>query len=239
MGKWFRWLCPSPVDCLSYMMVGWIVGSVQFDVSVLSVFAILTNAPISVFGNNIWYDCYVPVIRFLVIILPSGVVILLDFDSILSIQVSKYFSVPKLFFARVLFKIFARNLFNFIAFVWFNCFACYYTIICLILAKMNLVIFLKIFLSPIFFLLWSYTITIDSNGCTVIEVFSTLFWIHCTYLLFFVPMIDVRSQVFVCCTQFFCIRIEWPNHLFIWLMVVSCSTHARSKVEVHNYLPHS
>ena len=55
-------------------MVGWIVGSVQFTVSVLTVFVILTDPPISVSFNNIWSGCSVHVIWLLVIIFTSGVV---------------------------------------------------------------------------------------------------------------------------------------------------------------------
>ena len=89
-------MCPIPFACLMWTMVGCILGSVWFAVSVLSLFAILIDPPISVFHNNIW-SCYsVSVIQFLVILSPSGVLICINSDSRLSIQARKYFSVPAL-----------------------------------------------------------------------------------------------------------------------------------------------
>ena len=96
MGGWFWSLCTGTVTSLRWNMVGWIVRSVWFAVSVLSVSTILTNTLISVFGNNIWAGCSMPAIQFLVIFLPSGVVICLNTAIILSIQVRKYFVVPSL-----------------------------------------------------------------------------------------------------------------------------------------------
>ena len=67
----------------------------------LNVFVIFTYPSISVLGNKIWSGCSVPVIRFLVIILPNGVAIN-DASSRLYRQVIKYFAVPALiFYARV------------------------------------------------------------------------------------------------------------------------------------------
>ena len=157
MGKWFRSLCPATVTCLRWTMVGWIVGSFQFSVSVLIVFAILTDPPISVVGNNIWASCSLPVIWLLVILSPIGVVICLDSSIILSMQARKYFTATAFtvmltfahFFARV--NCFARNWFNFIARAWFNYFARICTLICLILLKRNMTIFLRILLSTIYF----------------------------------------------------------------------------------------
>ena len=59
------------------------------------------------------------------------------------------------------------------------------TLICLIFIKRNLKIFLTIFFIPIFFLLWNYTINIDGNFCNIFEMYSDLFWIHCTSLQLF------------------------------------------------------
>ena len=94
------------------LVVGWIVGSARFTISVLSVFAILTHPPISVVGNNIWYGCSLPVIKFLVILFPSGVVISLYYSSIFPMQVRKYIDVPTLIVFLVFIQLFcSRQLF--------------------------------------------------------------------------------------------------------------------------------
>ena len=98
-------------------------------------------------------------------------------------------------FARV--NCFARNLFNCFARIWFNFFARNYTLIFLIFAESDL----KIFLSPIFLLLWVYTITINGNVGNVIEMCRTLFWIRCTCFWFLVKTINISLQVLVRCMQ--------------------------------------
>ena len=87
--------------------------------------------------------------------------------------------------------LFAHNLFNCFARVWFFFFAHNYTLILFIYVQRNLMIFLKILLSPIFILLWVYTITIDSNVCNVFEMYSVLFRKHCTFFLFLVTTINI------------------------------------------------
>ena len=61
---------------------------------------------------------------------------------------------------------FSRFLFNF--FACFNCLDLNYAFILLLFVVSNMKIFLKIFLSTIIFLLWSYTITINCNVCNVL-----------------------------------------------------------------------
>ena len=214
MEKWFRSLFLGLFTCLRCTVVIWIVGSVRFSVLFLSVFAILTHPPISLVGNSIWSGCSVPVIWFLVIISPGEVVICLDCASIFSMQVSRRFAFPdlivllkfvQLFLSRQLFRsqffnFIARSWFNFIACVWFNCFARNYTLIFLIFVKRDLTIFLKIFLSTIFFILQSYTITIDSKVWYNIEMCSTLFRIRFTSFLLLVTSINISLQLSVCCT---------------------------------------
>ena len=73
IGKWFWSLCTVLVACLKWMMVVWIVGSIQFYVSALSVFEILKYPPISVSGNKIWASCSILVIWFLVPLFPNVV----------------------------------------------------------------------------------------------------------------------------------------------------------------------
>ena len=129
-----------------------------------------------------------------------------------------------IFFARVLLNCFAhinyfdRNLFNFIvcdllncfALIWFNCFACSYTIICLIFlerdhtiflarsfVERDHTIFLTIFLYPIVYLLWGYTITIDVNVFNVIVICSILFRICCTNYLLFMTTVNMLLHVSV------------------------------------------
>ena len=159
--NWFQSLRTGPVACLKWMIVDWIVVSVRLSVSYLIVFAILTDPPISVVGNNIWASCSVTIIQFLVIIFSSGVAIC-DASSRLSRRSKKYFAVTALIFLLIFLNIFAC--------VLFNCFARNYTIIFFIFSERNLMIFLAIFLSPIFSLLWGCTITIDVNGQYVFEI---------------------------------------------------------------------
>ena len=70
-------------------------------------------------------------------------------------------------FFHFFFNIFSRVLFNYFARVLFN------TPSCLVFA-VN--IFLKIFLAPFFFLLQSYTITIDVNVHNILKMFSDMCW---------------------------------------------------------------
>ena len=93
-----------------WTMVGWILGSVWFSVSVLSVFAIITDPPISVVGNNICFSCSVPTIQFLVILFPSEVVVCLDYARILSIQLRKYFAFINLILLLAFVSIFFASI---------------------------------------------------------------------------------------------------------------------------------
>ena len=94
----------------------------------------------------------------------------------------------------------------------------HYTLILLILVERDLTILLEIFLmiliSPIFFLLWGYTITIEGNFHSIIEIYSTLSRIRCTSLWFLVTTVSIGYQVLVRCTQLLCLRIEGLQHLF-------------------------
>ena len=105
MGNYFWSLCCGPVACLRWTMVGWIVGSVQCAVSILSVFEILTDPHISVVGKKNLAGCSVPIIWFLVILLPSVVVICLDYAGRFFMQVRKSFAVPALIVFLTFFSI--------------------------------------------------------------------------------------------------------------------------------------
>ena len=100
IGKWLHSLCPGSFAFLKWMMVGWKVGSIKFYVSVLNEFGIpieyFTAPSISLVDNNIWAGCFVPVIRFLVILFSIRVAICFDSSSRLLRQVRRYFSVPVL-----------------------------------------------------------------------------------------------------------------------------------------------
>ena len=73
-GKRLQSLCPGPVAWSKWAMVGWKLGSIWFAVLELSVLEILTDPPISAVGKNIWAGCSLPLIQFLVILFPNGVV---------------------------------------------------------------------------------------------------------------------------------------------------------------------
>ena len=137
---------------------------------------------------------------------PSGVVNCLDSASRLCIQKSTYFSFTASTilscvllncfahvncFARNSFNLIACDLFNWFARVWFNCFPRNYTFICRIFVERDLMIFLTIFLSPILFLLWVYTTTINGNASNVIEMCSTMFRICCTNFGLFITNIYI------------------------------------------------
>ena len=135
-------MCPNLVDWLKWTAVGLIVGSVQFSVSVLNGFAIpieyFIAPPISVVSNEIRASCFVPVIRFPLILFSIGVSALLDYSSRLLSQVRTYFSAPTLIvllefclivlltstvLLAILFNIILRDLFNCFSHGWFTCFA--------------------------------------------------------------------------------------------------------------------
>ena len=160
-GQWFHSLCSVPVTLLKWMMVGWIVGSIWFAVSDLSVSTILTDPPISVVGNNIWPVCSIPIIWFLVILFPSGVAIR-DDSSKFSRKGRKYVSVTSLIVLLVFFKLFClclKQLFGTQSFSYFPLFF-----------ERNLKTFLTISFSPIFPLLYGYTISIDGNVHNFFEI---------------------------------------------------------------------
>ena len=122
--------------------------------------------------------------------------------------------------------LFSRNLFNFIARVWFNCFVHVsfyvfsrsYTLIFHIFVERDfiifLTIFLTIFLSPTLFIFWGYAITINGNVINAVEMCITLFHIRWMSLWFLVKNINISLQVSVGCTQFICLIIEWLQHFF-------------------------
>ena len=101
--------------------------------------------------------------------------------------------------------LFARNLFNFIARIWLNCCVCVWlnffyrnhTLICLIFVEWDLMFFLTILLSPIVFLLWGYTISINSNFFNVIEMCSAMFWIWFMTFGLFITTRNMFSYVLV------------------------------------------
>ena len=93
-------------------------------------------------------------------------------------------------FARVLLHCYACVWSNCFARIWFNCFVHIYTCICLIFV-------VRFFLTTFFFLLWSYTITIDGSVLNSFEICSVLFWICCTLIL---TTINISLYVSVCWT---------------------------------------
>ena len=147
------------------------IGVCTISVSVLSVFAILTDPHISVFGNKIWASCSVPVIQFLVIVFPSVVVICLDSGSIFLIQVSKYFAVPVLI---VLFTFYSIVLLAYIVFLMIcSILLIVFGSIVSLLSILSFYSFIwkgssNLPLSHILFL-WVYTITTDVNFSTLLK----------------------------------------------------------------------
>ena len=136
-----------------------IVVSIRFAVSSLNGFTIsiecFTVPPMSVVSNKIWTNCFVPIIRFLVILFSRRVdVNHLDYSSRFSRQVPKQvmnsFDVPTLF---VLLEFCSIVLLCSIVLIS-SIFDCIHTIICLILFVRNIMIFLKIFLNLVFFSCW-------------------------------------------------------------------------------------
>ena len=178
-------------------MVGWLVGFVRFDVSILRLF-------------------------------PSGVVIHTDSAGRLLIQVRKYFSGPALIILLAIcsivlltstiflqfFNFIDSNLFNCFARVWYNCFARNYNLIWLIFFERDITIFLNILISPILFLLWGYTITIDGNVHNVIEMCSTMLRICCTTLGFFMTTINMFLNVSVYDMYSFYLRFLHIQQIF-------------------------
>ena len=209
MRKWFWSMRPVTAACLRWAMVGWIVISVWFAVSVLSVFTILTDPPISVVRNNIWAGCFVPVIRLLVIRFPSGVIICLDYDSRLLIQVRKYFAVPTLIFLLVFCSIVSlvpTVLLTICSILLLasssNVLLASGSIVSLAIILLVSSFFLKLIWrsywcssSIPFFLLWGYTITINGNFHNIIEMCSTLSQIRCTSFWFLVTTGNIGLQV--------------------------------------------
>ena len=119
-------------------------------------------------------------------------------------------SFVQFFFSR---QLFCSQFFNFFACVWYNCFAHNYTLICLIYVERDLMIFLTIFLSAIFFLLWGYTIPINGNVFNVIEMCSTMFWIHCTTFGLFITTINMFLNVSVYGIYIFYLRFVHSQNL--------------------------
>ena len=182
----------SRSGCLLELDYGWlIIGARPIYCFGRECVAILIDPPISVDGNKILARVYLPVIWYLVILFLIRVVVCLDSASILSMQVRKYFAVPALIIlltlcsivllpsnfspmiwsiVLIVFSSIVSLAFSFDCFarVLFNCFACNYTLFCLVFSERNLTIFLAIFLSPISFFLWGSTITINSNIRNVI-----------------------------------------------------------------------
>ena len=144
-----------------------------------------------------------------------------------------------LLFAFNLFNFISRVLFNCVALVLFNSFAHNCTLICLIFVERDIMIFLTILLYPNLFILWGYTINIDSNIRNVIEMCSNMFWMRgtflgslwkisiCSHMYWFMAFIFSISDLYISETS------------FVLFMVVSCdAAHAPSKIEVNNSLPH-
>ena len=251
MGNWFRSLCTGPVYWLRCTMVDWIVWSVWFAVSVLSLSEILIDPPISVVGNKILAGCFVSFIQFLVILFPSRVSIFLDSASILSIQVSKSFDVPTLIilleFCSMFFLKFVQFYYSWFVQFYFSHFfqlffsyldqllrlhlvqkfACKYTLICPIFVKRGLMIFLTIFLSTILFLMLGYNFTIDGNFCNFIEMCSTLLWIRCITFGFFMTTINMFPHVLFYGMYFLYLRIVNIQNLFcltdVYLLCCTCA----------------
>ena len=129
------------------------------------------------------------------------------------------------FFTRNLFTFIVRDLFNGFTRAWFNCFACNYTLICLIFSEMDLTIFLTITLFPIFLLLWVYTITIDGNVCNIIEMCRIMFQICCTDFGFFMTTISMFSHVSVYVMYFFyLISVNIHNVFYLTDASLLCCT---------------
>ena len=176
MGKWFWSLCPGPVPFLRWKMVGLIVGSVWFAVSVLRLFpsGVVNNldSEYSARRLSVQVRKYVSVPALIVLLLFVSIVfltstVLLAICSILLLAICSIYSL-----------VFWYNRF---ARVWYNCFASQlYSYMPLIFIEKDLMIFLTIFFSHILFILWGYTITIDGNIRKIIEMCSTMFRIRCT-----------------------------------------------------------
>ena len=111
------------------------------------------------------------------------------------------------------FILFTHNLFNLIARFLSNCFASVLlnTLINLILV---INIFLKIFLTPILFLLNNYTVNIDGNVCNVFKMFSALVQICCMYLWLCITTTNMFSHVSVYGTYLFYLIFVYLHNIF-------------------------
>ena len=98
------------------------LGSVKFTLSALSVSVILTDPPISIFSNNIWAISSIPIIWFLVILFPIGVVIH-DAYGRFSRKARKSFSVTTLIVVLKFCSFFFSHLVKCFAHILLNCFA--------------------------------------------------------------------------------------------------------------------
>ena len=129
-----------------------------------------------------------------------------------------------LLFARVLFNCLDPVLFNCGSRILFNCFAhvFFHTLICLIFVVSN---HLTIFITPIFFILSKYTITINCNVCNVFEMYSSLFRICCMSFWFLMITINIISDVSVCGTYLLYLIIEYIHNLFhlIYGRIMCCA----------------
>ena len=111
------------------------------------------------------------------------------------------------------FLLFVCNLFNLMAFVLFNFFAHNFlsTLVWLIFF---IIICLLIFLTPSFFLLWDYTITINGNVINIFEMWSALFRTRCTYFWFLMKSVNIIFHASVCGKCFLYLRIEYLRDIF-------------------------
>ena len=213
-------------------MFCWIVKSFQIALWDLKGCAItidnFSETPVLI-SNKTWDGC--SVIRFLGGYFPSGV----DSNGVgrflsKALKWGIYaiiFLANFLLFARNLinsvahgFILFAHNLFNLIACGLLNCFArnLFNYVACVFLnALINPIfvvrIYLKIFLTPILFLLWKYTVSTNGNVCNVFKMCSTLLRIHCTYFWFLMTNINMFFHVSVYRAHFFYLLFVYFHNL--------------------------
>ena len=134
---------------------------------------------------------------------PSGVFVSIYYPSSLLMQVKKYFAVTDLIVFSHFVQLFHSNQLFCSRFVKLFCsrlvhfFPRNYTLICLIFVEWDLMFFLTILLSPIVFLLWGYTISINSNFFNVIEMCSAMFWIWFMTFGLFITTRNMFSYVLV------------------------------------------
>ena len=173
MEKWYRSLCPVPIAWLRCNIVGWIVGSIQFGLSVLRMFP---SGVVIRLDYSSWLSMQVRIyfavtalvvsVAFCSNVLPTSIVLfvicsilLLLFCSIILLAIILLFS---LFLSKGILRYYWQSSWGSSSIPFFSYMVLYYY-------------------------------NLNSNVCNDIEMCSTLLWIRCTPFWFLVTTINIIS----------------------------------------------